>query len=64
VLPSKIKIMKVEAGNFLVIRRTTQIQGRHLFLHARAVAEISNPGLTSTARQIMLINNLSPTNPK
>lgn len=27
------------------------------------IAEILNPGLTSTATQTMLINNLSPTNP-
>ena len=35
VLPSKTKIMKVETGDLLVMDRTTQIQGRHLSLHAR-----------------------------
>ena len=62
VLPSKTKIMKVEAGDFLVMNKTTQIQGRHQSVHARDVAEILNPGLTSTSTQTMLVD-LSPTNP-
>ena len=33
------------------MNRTTQIQGRHLSVHARDVAEILNPGLTSTSTQ-------------
>ena len=56
-LPSKTKIMKVEARDFLVMNRATQIQGRHLSVHTRDVAEILNPGLTSISTQTMLINN-------
>ena len=45
------KLMKDGPEEQLVNNRTTQTHIRHLSSHARAAADIANPGLTSTATQ-------------
>ena len=59
-LPSEEKTMKDGPGEQPVNRRTTQTYYiRHLSSHARAAAEVANPGLGFAAHKTMLINDLS-----